>query len=92
MLANVSSNATTESNATFTITVTNINGTTLTVTEDNLTSSNVFIDTIAPRIQLVGHAEYFIVNGTVDPIIPNVTVTDGDLFRVALLETLQHIE
>ena len=66
MLANVSSNATTESNATFTITVTNINGTTLTVTEDNLTSSNVFIDTIAPRIQLVGHAEYFIVNGTVD--------------------------
>ena len=78
MLANVSSNATTESNATFTITVTNINGTTLTVTEDNLTSSNVFIDTIAPRIQLVGHAEYFIVNGTVDPIIPNVTVTDGD--------------
>ena len=53
--ANVSSNAT-ESNAEFTITVTNINGTTLTVTEDNLTSSNVFIDTIAPRIQLVGHA------------------------------------
>ena len=53
MLANVSSNATTESNATFTITVTNINGTTLTVTEDNLTSSNVFIDTIAPRIQLL---------------------------------------
>ena len=75
--ANVSSNAT-ESNAEFTITVTNINGTTLTVTEDNLTSSNVFIDTIAPRIQLVGHAEYFIVNGTVGSIIPNVTATDGD--------------
>ena len=75
--ADILNNAT-ESNATFTITVTNINGTTLTVTEDNLTSSNVFIDTIAPRIQLVGHAEYFIVNGTVDPIIPNVTVTDGD--------------
>ena len=68
----------TESNATFTITVTNINGTTLTVTEDDLTSSNVFIDTVSPRIQLVGPAEYFIVTGTVDPIIPNVTVTDGD--------------
>ena len=32
----------TESNATFTITVININGTTLTVTKDNLTSPNVF--------------------------------------------------
>ena len=68
----------TESNATFTITVININGTTLTVTKDNLTSPNVFIDTVSPRIQLVGHAEYFIVNGTVDPIIPGVNVTDGD--------------
>ena len=28
--------------------------------------------------QLVGSAEYFIVNGTVDPIIPGVNVTDGD--------------
>ena len=53
-----------------TITVTNPNGTTLTVTEDDLTSPNVFIDTVSPRIQLVGSAEYFIVNGTVDPIIP----------------------
>ena len=50
----------------------------MTVTKDNLTSPNVFIDTVSPRIQLVGHAEYFIVNGTVDPIIPGVNVTDGD--------------
>ena len=39
---------------------------------------NVFIDTVSPRIELVGPAEYFIVTGTVNPIIPNVTVTDGD--------------
>ena len=43
-----------------------------------LCSPNVFIDTVSPRIQLVGSAEYFIVNGTVDPIIPGVNVTDGD--------------
>ena len=64
----------TESNAEFTITITNPNGTTLTVTEDDLTSSNVFIDTISPRIQLIGSsANYSIINGT-DPIILNVTV------------------
>ena len=75
--AQVSDNAT-ESNAEFTITITNPNGTTLTVTEDDLTSSNVFIDTISPRIQLIGSsANYSIINGT-DPIILNVTVTDGD--------------
>ena len=43
-------NNATESNATFTITIENVNGTSLTITEDDLTSSNVFIDTIPPRI------------------------------------------
>ena len=67
-----------ESNATFTITIANENGTTLTVTNDDLTSPNVFIDTIPPRITPDGgSADYFIVNGT-DPIILNVTVIDGD--------------
>ena len=67
-----------ESNATFTITITNPNGTTLTVTKDDLTTSNVFIDTIPPRIALIdAPANYSIINGTV-PIIRNVTVTDGD--------------
>ena len=67
-----------ESNATFTITITNPNGTTLTVTKDDLTTPNVFIDTIPPRIALIdAPANYSIVNGTV-PIIRNVTVTDGD--------------
>ena len=73
-------NNATESNATFTITIENVNGTSLTITEDDLTSSNVFIDTIPPRIATDdgGPADYFIVNGT-DPTIRNVTVTDGDL-------------
>ena len=68
-----------ESNATFTITIANKNGTILTVTKDDLTTPNVFIDTIPPRIALIdGPADYFIINGTADPIIRNVTVTDGD--------------
>ena len=73
-------NNATESNATFTITIENVNGTSLTITEDDLTSSNVFIDTIPPRIATDdgGPADYFLVNGT-DPTIRNVTVTDGDL-------------
>ena len=68
-----------ESNATFTITVTNVNGTTLTITENDLTGDNVFVDTISPRIATDdgGPADYFIVNGTV-PVIQNVTVTDED--------------
>ena len=75
--AQVSSNVT-ESNVAFTITVTNANETTLTVTEDDLTGPTVFIDTVSPHIELIsGPANYSIVNGT-DPIIRNVTVTDGD--------------
>ena len=69
-----------ESNATFTITIANTNGTTLTVTQDDLTTPNVFIDTIPPRIATDdgGPADYFLVNGTEDPTIRNVTVTDKD--------------
>ena len=73
----VSNNAT-ESNVAFTITVTNANETTLTVTEDDLTGPTVFIDTISPRIELVNSTNYSVINGTENPIIPNVTVTDGD--------------
>ena len=43
-------NNTIESNATFTITVENENGTSLTLTENNLTGSNIFIDTEPPRV------------------------------------------
>ena len=71
-------NNTIESNATFTITVENENGTSLTLTENELTGPNIFIDTESPRITPEsGTANYFIVNGT-EPIIRNVTVTDGD--------------
>ena len=73
------SNNVTESNAEFIITITNTNGTTLTVTENDLTGSNIFIDTLSPRIQLIdGPANYSIINGTMNPTIRNVTVTDGD--------------
>ena len=59
------SNNVTESNAEFNITITNPNGTTLIVTENDLTGSNIFIDTLSPRIQLIGgSANYSIVNGT----------------------------
>ena len=68
-----------ESNATFTITITNENGTTLTVTKDDLTTPNVFVDTIPPRIAPIGgSADYSIVNGTENPIILGVNVTVGD--------------
>ena len=66
-----------EEYANFTVQVTDIVGRTLSITEADL-PFNVFTDTISPRIALVGSAEYFIFNGTVDQIIPNVTVTDGD--------------
>ena len=66
-----------ESYATFTIQVTNANGTSVTVTENDI-SSNVFIDTISPSVELVGSADYTIPYGTLDPSIPNVTVSDGD--------------
>ena len=66
-----------ESYATFTIQVANANGTSVTVTENDI-SSNVFIDTISPSIELVGSADYTIPYGTLDPSIPNVTVSDGD--------------
>ena len=67
-----------ESYATFTIQVANANNASLTITENDISSSNVFIDTISPSIELVGSADYTISYGTLDPFIPNVTVSDGD--------------
>ena len=68
-----------ESYATFTIQVANANGTSVTLTEnDILPKNNVFVDTISPSIELVGSANYIIQYGTLDPSIPNVTVSDGD--------------
>ena len=69
----------TESNATFTITVENENGTSLTLTENELTGPNIFIDTESPRITPEsGTVNYSIVNGTDNPVIRDITVIDGD--------------
>ena len=67
-----------ESYATFKIQVANANGESVTITENDISSRNVFIDTISPSIELVGSADYTISYGTLDPFIPNVTVSDGD--------------
>ena len=67
-----------ESYATFNITVANANDTSITMNENNISSSNVFIDTISPSIELVGPADYTILSGTPTSSIPNVTVSDGD--------------
>ena len=67
-----------ESYATFNITVANANGTSITMNENNISLSNVFIDTISPTINLIGSVDYTILSGTPTSSIPNVTVSDGD--------------
>ena len=67
-----------EAYATFMINVTNTQGTNATITENNISSSNVFIDTIPPSIELIGSADYIILPGAPSSSIPNVTVSDGD--------------
>ena len=39
---------------------------------------NIFIDTIRPSIKLDGNVSYSISQGTINPFIPNVTITEGD--------------
>ena len=74
--AQISSNVT-ESNVAFTITITNTNEITLIVTEDDLTGPTVFIDTVSPRIELIGDsANYSIIH-----LLPNhfkLHTNDGD--------------
>ena len=64
----VISNDVIESYAEFTVMVTNDDGVTLTVTDDDLCDlgqTNVFIDTVSPSLTLIdGPANYSIVNGT----------------------------
>ena len=67
-----------EAYATFMINVTNTQGTNATITENDISLSNVFIDTISPSIELIGSADYTILPGTPSSSIPNVTVSDGD--------------
>ena len=48
----------------------------MTVTENDF-SPNVFIDTIAPTIELVGDSVHTVYVGTQNPIIPGAIATDG---------------
>ena len=60
--------------ADFTIAAWNDQKSTLTVTEDTFNQS-VFVDTIRPRIELVGSANYTVFIESTDPFIPGATVT-----------------
>ena len=66
-----------EANADFTIALGHDQKSTLTVTEDTFNQS-VFVDTIRPRIELVGSANYTVFIESTDPFIPGAIVTDGD--------------
>ena len=65
-----------ESYADFEITVENNNTVKLSVTENDL-HSNVFIDTIAPTIELEGDADYTVYIGDQDYTIPGAIASDG---------------
>ena len=65
-----------EEYAEFTITVENNQSVSLSITKNDL-HSNVFVDTIAPRIELVGDASHIVYVGTQNPIIPGATAYDG---------------
>ena len=66
-----------EGYADFTIALGHDQKATLTVTEDTFNQS-VFVDTIRPRIELVGSANYTVFIESNDPFIPGATATDGD--------------
>ena len=48
------------------------------ITQENLTSSNIFVDTIAPRIYLIGAKNHVVLVNSTDPFIPGAVVVDGD--------------
>ena len=58
--------------------VIDVNGLSNKITQDNLASSNIFVDTIAPRIDMIGAKNYTVLPNSVNPIIPNAVATDGD--------------
>ena len=66
-----------EDNATFSITVTNSRGAGVIISDSDY-PENVFIDTIRPRIELVGAANYNVYKDTQNPVIPGAIATDGD--------------
>ncbi|MDI1495344.1 MAG: LVIVD repeat-containing protein, partial [Cenarchaeum symbiont of Oopsacas minuta] len=66
-----------EEHVTFSITVANSLGASLVITQDDLLS-NIFVDTVSPRISLLFSANYTILQNTTDTIVPGATATDGD--------------
>ena len=66
-----------EDYAKFTITLTDNQGVGLFVTEDIFPAS-IFVDTIGPRIDLIGSTFHSVLADTTNPIIPGAIVTDGD--------------
>ena len=67
-----------EKNVTFSIVVIDVNGLPNKITQNNLASSNIFVDTIAPRIDLIGAKNYVVLPNSANPSIPNAVATDGD--------------
>ena len=65
-----------EAYADFNVTLENNHTIKLSVTENDL-SSNVFVDTIPPTIELVGDSDHTVYVGTQNPIIPGATASDG---------------
>ena len=66
-----------EGYAKFVATLENNGGVNLFVTEDDF-SESIFVDTIGPRIELVGSSFHGVLEGSGNPIIPGAIVTDGD--------------
>ena len=64
-----------ESNADFVITLENNQSVTLSVTENDF--PNIFVDTIAPTIELDGNQNHTVYVGTQNPIIPDAIAIDG---------------
>ena len=76
-----------EMDVNITASITNYLGAMLNLTEDNLTTSNVFVDTIAPTITLNGDADYTVLVNT-NFIDPNATASDGSPGYSALNYTI----
>ena len=75
----ISNNIVIEKYATFNIAIENNQTVMLNVTQENITDSNVFVDTIAPTISINGDiTEYYLLQNRSTDLIPNATATDGD--------------
>ena len=73
----------------FTISLANYLGVTVNLTQTNLTTQNVFVDTIAPTITLNGDADYTVfVNSTY--VEPGVVASDGDPNYVQTYTTINN--